>query len=58
MKNEEIRLYRELKVITGQKKILIQLNEWGFGSQLAMTIFQKYRGTNINPLRRESLSLD
>lgn len=41
----------------GSEKILIQLNEWGFGSQLAMTIFQKYQEQTLTLLEENPYRL-
>ena len=37
---------------------MIQLNEWGFGPQLGMKIYQAYREETIVLINRKSISIN
>ena len=42
----------------GLEKVMIQLNEWGFGPQIAMKIYQAYREETIDSSNEKSISLN
>lgn len=41
----------------GLEKVMIQLNEWGFGPQIAMKIYQAYREETLNVLTKNPFRL-
>ena len=54
-KKETIRMTLEQNL--GLERVMIQLNEWGFGPQLAMRIYQTYREETIEVLTKNPFRL-
>jgi len=54
-KKETIRMTLEQNL--GLERVMIQLNEWGFGPQLAMRIYQTYREETIEILKKNPFRL-
>ncbi|MCZ8536119.1 ATP-dependent RecD-like DNA helicase [Paenisporosarcina quisquiliarum] len=54
-KKETIRMTLEQNL--GLERVMIQLNEWGFGPQLAMRIYQTYREETIEVLMKNPFRL-
>jgi len=54
-KKETIRMTLEQNL--GLERVMIQLNEWGFGPQLAMRVYQTYRDETIEVLSKNPYRL-
>lgn len=50
-------IYMTIQQNLGLERIMIQLNDWGFGAQLGMKIYQTYRGDTIQLLNENPYRL-